>query len=81
MTEVKKVSTPRIVGAFLLYFITAFVIGGYLVAKVTGNTTEGGFQLNGVPALISFALIVVYFVAARYLGGTIWQRILKARRK
>lgn len=79
--DVKKVSTVRIVSAFLLDFITAFAIGGYIVAKMTGNTTTGGFQLEGVPALIAFALIIVYFVAAKYLGGTLWQRILKARRK
>ena len=30
-----------------------------------------------MPALILFALLIVYFVAgSKYLGGTIWQRIL-----
>ena len=79
--DVKQVSTWRIILAAILDFITAFAIGGYIVAKFTGNTTEGGFSLDGMPALIAFALIIVYFVGARYVGGTIWQRLLKARRK
>jgi hypothetical protein len=33
-----------------------------------------------MPALILFALIAAYFwFGSRYLGGTIWQRILRTR--
>jgi len=80
MNEEKKVSTFKIVLAAILDFFTIFFIGGYLVAKLTGNTTEGGFQLEGMPALILFAIIIAYFVLAKYAGGTLWQRILKTRR-
>jgi len=70
----------RIILAAVLDFFTAFFVIGYAVALVTGGTTADGFQLNGLPALISFALIVAYFwVGRKYLGGTPWQRILKAR--
>jgi len=70
----------RKVFAFILDLITTFVGFGYLIARFTGNTTEGGFQLNGAPALVLFALILVYFIAlGRYGGGTLWQRILKTR--
>lgn len=65
--------------AAILDLITSFGGFGYLIAKFTGNTTESGFQLNGAPALILFALVIAYFVAGKYLGGTIWQRIFKTK--
>lgn len=80
MSTEKKVSTFRIVLAAILDFFTIFIIGGYIVAKFTGNTTESGFQLEGVSALILFGIIIAYFVLGRYLGGTLWQRILKTKR-
>lgn len=68
----------RKVVAAILDFITVFAAGGWAIARLTGNTTEGGFELNGMPALILFALIAAYFwIGSRYLGGTIWQRILR----
>lgn len=75
-----RVSTWRIVLAAILDFVTVFALGGYLIARFTGNTTENGFQLNGMPALLLFAVIIAYFVIARRVGGTLWQRILGARR-
>ena len=74
-------ATWRIVLAAILDFITAFFVLGYLVAWVTGGLTGNGFQLNGGPALLAIALIVAYFVIFnKYLGGTIWKRILRAKR-
>ena len=73
-------ATWRIVTAAILDFFTIFAIGGYLVARLTGNLTETGFRLHGMPAVALFAVIILYFVAGRYLGGTLWQRILRARR-
>ena len=53
---------------------------GISVGEVVRRTEEG-FQLNGLPALILFALIIAYFIVFnRFLGGTIWKRILKAQR-
>jgi DMSO reductase anchor subunit len=72
------VSTWRKVLAAILDFITIFVVGGYAIAKLTGNTNESGFQLNGVPAIVLFVAIGLYF----WLGGKyrfrLWKRILKA---
>jgi len=79
MSTEKKGSTFRTIVAAILDFITIFGFGGYLVAKFTGNTTDGGFQLEGMPALVLFALIIAYFVLGRYLGGTLWQRILRTK--
>jgi hypothetical protein len=55
-------------------------IGGYAIGTMTGNLTDEGFSLNGAPALILFAIIILYFVIfTRYLGGTLFQRLLGAR--
>lgn len=71
----------RIILAAILDFITIFAIGGYIIAKLTGNTTDGGFELNGWPALLLFAIIIAYFwLGSRYAGGTLWQRIFRTRR-
>ena len=79
--EGKAVPTWKIILAFVLDLFTSFFVFGYIIASVTGNTTDGGFQLNGGPALLLFALVIVYFVVGhKFAGGTIWQRILGAKR-
>lgn len=76
----KPISTWRKVFAAILDFLTVLIVGGYAIAYLTGGTTADGFELNGAPAFALFALIVLYFViGGRYLGGTIWQRLLGAR--
>jgi hypothetical protein len=61
----------------VLDFFTVFFVGGFAIARVTGDTTTGGFNLTGVPALVLFALVIAYFfVGRRYAGGTLWDRIL-----
>jgi hypothetical protein len=76
----RQIAQWRIVVAAILDFLTAFFIFGYLIALVTGDTTEGGFSLEGGPAILLFVLLVAYFwIGRKYLGGTLWQRILKAR--
>ena len=62
--------------AAILDFVTAFLVLGYLVAKATGGTTDKGFQLNGLPAIVLFALIIAYFIVGNRTGGTLWKRIL-----
>lgn len=73
-------ATWRKVVAAILDFFTAFFVFGFAIAEVTGGRTEGGFQLNGPPALALFACIVAYFyIGYNHAGGTIWQRIFRAR--
>ena len=73
----KPASAWRKVLAGVLDFIFAFTIAGYAIAYVTGDLTKDGFSLHGLPALLLFAAIAIYFVAfSRYLGGTFWQRLL-----
>lgn len=80
MEQARKVATWRKIVAAILDFFTIFLVGGYVIAKLTGNTTSGGFQLNGTPAIVLFVVIIAYFwLGSRYAGGTIWQRILRTR--
>jgi uncharacterized RDD family membrane protein YckC len=66
--------------AGLLDFLTVFFAGGYVIGALTGNLSSDGFKLEGWPALLLFALMVLYFYLGwNKLGGTIWQRILNAR--
>ena len=77
--QTRPVATWRKVLAGLFDFLTVFFVGGYVIGKSTGNLTDDGFKLEGLPALLLFAVIIAYFVVGRkYLGGTIWQRILRA---
>ncbi len=69
----------RILAGFL-DLATAFGLSGYLVARFTGGLTDHGFNLEGAPALLCIALVIAYFVVfGRFLGGTLWQRILRTR--
>lgn len=69
----------RIILAFILDLFSSFFVLGYIVGYLSGGLTPDGFQLNGLPAVILFALVVAYFVVFnRFLGGTIWKRILRA---
>lgn len=66
----------RVLAPILDFFMTFFV-GGYVIGSLTGNTTPGGFDLNGAPALVLFALIIAYFyIGRRHAGGTLWDRFL-----
>ena len=48
-------------------------IVGYGIGYMTGNVTDEGFNLQGAPAFIAFAIIVLYFIVfTRYLGGTLF---------
>lgn len=79
-TPERQVSTFRKVMAAILDFLTVFLIGGFVIGSLTGGTTDGGFKLSGLPAVILFVLIAAYFwVGYRYSGGTLWQRILRTR--
>jgi hypothetical protein len=76
----KPMSTWRKVLAAILDFIFVFGVGGYVIAKFTGNITDEGFNLQGGPALLLFAIVILYFIIFwRFLGGTVCQRLLGAR--
>ena len=61
-------------------FVMVFACGGYVIGKLTGETTQDGFNLTGWAALTLLALIIAYFyVGWKVIGGTLWQRIFGAR--
>ncbi|SCB11416.1 hypothetical protein [Rhizobium multihospitium] len=84
MSDTKPAAQPatwRIVLAAVFDFLTAFLVFGYIIASIFGGRTADGFQLDGPPALLLFVLIVAYFILFnRFLGGTLWKRILRAHR-
>ena len=76
----KQASTARKVFAAILDFLFIFIAGGYVVASIAGGTTSEGFELKGGPTFILFAIVILYFIVfRRYLGGTLFQRLLGAR--
>lgn len=80
LSQPKQVSTWRKVVAAILDFVFVLMIGGYAIGYMTGNLSDEGFDLKGGPAFILFAIIILYFVIfTRYLGGTLFQRLLGVR--
>jgi hypothetical protein len=76
----KPVATWRKVVAFILDLVFSFAILGYIIGWFTGGLTDKGFELQGGPALLLFGLVILYFIAfRRFLGGTVFQRLLGAR--
>jgi hypothetical protein len=73
-------STFMKVLAALLDFITIFMAGGFVIARLWGQSTEGGFKLSGAPAFLLFAVIIAYFwLLPKVAGSTLWQWILGPR--
>ena len=44
-------------------------IVGYLLAMVTGSTTQGGFMLTGAPGLLFFLIVIAYYVVMEKTSG------------
>ena len=76
----KSVPTWRIIVAFIFDLISAFLLSGWIVATLTGGITDQGFSLSGWPALLCFAMVILYFVIGSRTGGTAWARLLGAVR-
>jgi hypothetical protein len=75
MSDDNRPATWKVILAGILDFLLVFFVGGYLVAMLTGGATEGGFQLNGWPALLLLALVILYFWGMKRIGGTVFQRL------
>lgn len=77
MAEWDKVASWRIVLAFILDLLMSFVLLGYAIGLLFGGATDNGFSLEGWPAFLLFAAVIAYFIVFnKFLGGTIWKRIL-----
>jgi uncharacterized RDD family membrane protein YckC len=67
--------------AAILDFFTVFFLFGWIIGHFTGNNTDNGFKLDGWPAILLFAVVIVYFFVGRcYAGGTLCDRILRIGR-
>jgi uncharacterized RDD family membrane protein YckC len=65
--------------ATIVDLVVLFIIG-YVIALATGQTTPGGFSLEGMPALLWFALSIAYYVMLEaQLGGTLGKLLLGLR--
>ncbi len=59
-------------------FIVWFIIFGYLIALIFGQTTQGGFMLSGFPALLDILLAFAYFIILESLAGaTVGKMVIK----
>jgi hypothetical protein len=78
---IERAAVWKRVTAAVLDFFTVFLVGGMVIGKITGMTTPEGFNLQGVPAVVLFVLIGLYFyIGRRYAGGTLWDRIFRIGR-
>lgn len=62
--------------AVVIDTILMFVVA-YVLAVVTGDTTEEGFSMKGAPAFALFFIGIAYYVAMEaMMGGTVGKKIL-----
>ena len=85
MSSKRRTSTLRVVTAEILDFLTVFLIGRYVIGAVAGwfgsSESEAAFSFADWQGLALVFVIVAYFyLLSRTEGGTLWQRILKAKR-
>lgn len=74
----ERPATWRIVLAFILDLIVSFFVIGWIIALIFGGTTETGFSLSGLPAILAIALWITYMVVMPRFGGRLFQRLFKA---
>lgn len=68
--------------AFLIDLFGSFIVIGYVIALLFGQTTSEGFGLTGGPAFLAIGLVVAYFIVMnKYFGGTLGKRILGLTKK
>jgi len=80
MTDPATPSVTRVVIAFILDLLVSFFVIGYAIALLAGETTETGFSLTGLPAVIAIALWITYMAAMPRHGGRLFQKLLGAHR-
>ena len=62
--------------ALIIDTVILFVVG-YVLAAITGNTTDGGFNMQGAPALMLFVIWILYYILLEgYMGATVGKMAL-----
>jgi uncharacterized RDD family membrane protein YckC len=78
----EEAPTWKKVLAFIVDLLVSFLVLGYLVAAMTGGLTSDGFSLEGGPAFLVFALVVLYFVLMnKFVGGTLGKMLFGIKKK
>ena len=68
--------------AVVFDIIMVFIVGGYVIAFLTGNLKGGEFNLSGGSAAMLMLVVFAYFIICmKYFGGTLWQRTLGVGRR
>jgi hypothetical protein len=68
-TEIKPAPVWKRGLAVVLDLLTVFFVGGWLISRITGETTSTGFNLQGPSAMVLIAVIVAYFFCRTALRG------------
>ena len=64
----EAVGVGRRAVAIIIDMIVLGIIG-YVIAMMTGQTTEGGFNLTGGPGLLFFLVVIAYYVVMEKVRG------------
>ena len=65
--------------AVIIDMVILMVIG-YVVALFTGGTTSSGFQLTGMPAILTFLIWLIYYVGLEGTkGATVGKMVMGIR--
>ncbi|HTW53029.1 MAG TPA: RDD family protein [Stellaceae bacterium] len=68
----------RFIEGFIDLLVTFVIL--WIIALLTGQTTDGGFQLKGAPMFIGVAVAILYFIVMEGLfGATAGKLLLKLR--
>lgn len=63
----------------IIDLVVTFIIF-WIVAALSGQTTEGGFNLTGVPFAIGLVVVLAYFIVMEAtMGATLAKLLLKLR--
>lgn len=67
-------------GAQVVDLLITFLVFGYGVALLSGQTTSKGFQLTGVPAIVEIVLMFAYFILLEgFFGATLGKMVFKLK--
>lgn len=80
MVERNAASAWRLHAAMILDVVMVLSIGFYVLSTSSIGLTEEEIPLRRGLGLLAVAIGAAYFIAGHYLGGTLWQRLLRAER-
>ncbi|MBI2268589.1 MAG: RDD family protein [Candidatus Blackburnbacteria bacterium] len=74
----KNAPTWKKVTAFIIDLVLSFYVLGYVTALGFGRTQGSSFEIEGLPTIIVFLAVFLYFVLMnKYFSGTIGKKLLR----